>query len=234
MRIDTDFSLYGVMILLSLLGGAVGVYILNIYSGIQRKVARYLGIFSMVTSCFGGFLLTFVTSGFQEMGLSSLGGLMGMYAAVLAVSLIVNYQKIGGRMAVHTTLVLPLMYSIGKLGCFGAGCCRGIPYDGMCSVTYTGQFATESGVFPIQLAESVVFFLIFCVGLYCYARQKQYAAPMIFILSAVMKFLLEFLRESHIGQTISLTQILCGICALIGCVWLWIVRSKTNGTAEKI
>ena len=116
--------------------------------------------------------------------------------------------------------------------CGGAGCCRGIPYDGIGCVTCTGELATDGAVFPMQLTETIVFFPIFCFGMFCYHRRKKYAAPLVFMLSAVMKFLLEYLRESHIGQTISLTQTLCGICVLIGCVWLCVVRRKSNGTAR--
>ena len=34
---------------------------------------------------------------------------------------------------------LPLIYSISKLACFFAGCCFGLPYDGLFSVTYTSR-----------------------------------------------------------------------------------------------
>ena len=55
------------------------------------------------------------------------------------------------------------MYAVGKIGCFFAGCCYGIEYNGFLNVTYNYSAIAPKGIslFPIQLLESIVFLIIF-------------------------------------------------------------------------
>ncbi|MBR5372965.1 MAG: prolipoprotein diacylglyceryl transferase [Oscillospiraceae bacterium] len=222
-HINTDFSLfppYGLMIGLSFLAGAVGMYLLNIRRGIQKNVARYLLLLLPLMSIFCGMGLTLITSGGQSSGLSSVGGLIGVYAAAVTMGLISPVKGDLRKMAETSTVMLPLMYSVSKIGCFLAGCCHGFPYDGILAVEYTGQNALDSAVFPVQAAETLTFLVIFLLGLRLYLKQKRCAVQIVFILSAMAKFALDFLRASHIGVMISVTQGLCLALAVIGIVWL--------------
>lgn len=52
----------------------------------------------------------------------------------------------------------PLMYSIGKIGCFLSGCCEGFVYNGIGSVSYNYvPNPTGLSYFPIQIIESITF-----------------------------------------------------------------------------
>ena len=67
-------------------------------------------------------------------------------------------------MELKVQLPLPLLYAVGKIGCFIAGCCYGIEYYGIGNVVY--NYVPKSEIiglhlFPIQIVESIVFFLIF-------------------------------------------------------------------------
>lgn len=231
-HINTDFSLlppYGLMILSSFLAGAVGMYRLNIRRGIQKNVARYLLILLPVMSIFGGMGLTYITSGGESFGLSSVGGLVGVYAAAITMGLISPMPGETRIMAETATVMLPLMYSVSKIGCFLAGCCYGMPYDGICAVEYTGQNAHDGAVFPVQAAETLTFLVIFLIGLRLYKKRKRYAVQVIFIACALMKCALDFLRASHEGIVLSLTQIFCIVLAGIGAVWLILnVKKQTH------
>ena len=230
--VNTDYSFispYPVMILLSFLAGAVGMFLLNIRRGVRRDIAKYLMILAPLMSLFGGAALTYLSSHGEYIGLSSVGGLAGMYAAVLTMGLISPEKGDMKIMAESCTVMLPLMYSVSKIGCLCAGCCRGIAYAGICSVHYTGINATEGSVLPVQGVETLVFLCIFLIGLAVYLRGKKHAVPLIFVCAALAKFALDFLRESHVGVTVSFTQWLCLLLTLIGSVWL-ILGFRKGGT----
>ena len=212
LRINTDHGViapYGMMILLSFLAGTGGLFLLNIRRGIRKQTAFWQMLLGILLSLCGGMALTFITSGGKIIGLSSLGGLAGMYAAC---ALTAWFSRLPGYDIVLTqncTLMLPLMYSIGKIGCFLGGCCGGIPYSGAFRTVYTGVHANPVPAFPVQLLESAVFLLIFAAGLHAFFRRRVNSVPAVFLTSAAAKFALDFLRASHTGKILSVTQMLC-------------------------
>jgi len=217
-EINTDYQFippYPIMIILSLITGILMMYFLNRKNQIQKNVAGYLCMLAPMMSLFFGLLLTYITSGGQYFGLSSLGGLIGMYSAVLIMALISPQTGTLRIMMKNCTLVLPLIYSISKIGCLSAGCCRGISYHGAFCIHYTGIETEPAFVFPVQLTETLVFLIIFLMGLIL-EKKHQHPVWIVFIFSASAKFLLDFLRESHANQILSFTQILCLVLILIG------------------
>ncbi len=228
-EINTDYDLippYPVMIILSFLAGLVVMYILNLRDGIRKNVAGYLCLLAPVMSIFFGMVLTYVSSGGKYFGLSSVGGLAGMYAASLTLALISGKSGEISIMLKNCTLILPLMYSISKIGCLLAGCCHGISYHGAFSIHYTGKNTNTMDVFPVQLTETVLFLIIFLLGMLLQKKNRN-TVPIIFIVSALTKFLLDFLRESHTGEIISFTQMLCLLLILTEIIIL-IYRKHKN------
>ncbi|SEK94805.1 prolipoprotein diacylglyceryl transferase family protein [Ruminococcus albus] len=219
---------YGVMIIMSFLVGAVGMYILNKRKGVQKRIALYMLLLLPVMSLFCAVMLTYITSGGKSYGLSSVGGLVGVYAAVITMGLISPSRNDLPVMAETATVMLPLMYSVSKIGCFLAGCCHGFDYDGIFAVEYSGRNAHECPAFPVQASETLTFLIIFLIGVILYTKKKRYAVQVIFITSASAKCALDFLRASHEGIILSLTQIFCIILAFIGIVWLILKMKKAN------
>ena len=177
-HIDTTYKLippYVVMIVLACAIGIAMQYIMNRKRGIDKKIAGFVALLSPFMSFFFGFLLTYVSSGGKSFGLSSIGGLVGMYGSVLTLALIVGDKEQSRVMFENCTLALPLMYSVSKLGCLFAGCCHGRPYSGPFSIEYTGKVTETGGVFPVQLSETVVFFLIFAAGVIMFAKGSKSA-----------------------------------------------------------
>ncbi len=102
------------------------------------------------------------------------------------------------KLSVYCDIIVPcvpLGHVFGRLGCFFAGCCYGVPYDGVCSVKFPAA-GVFYGVFPVQLLEAIInigifFYLIWFVKkragnfkvLFCYIR-----------VYSISRFLLEFLR----------------------------------------
>ncbi|MCR4639421.1 prolipoprotein diacylglyceryl transferase family protein [Ruminococcus sp.] len=229
-HIDTTYSLippYVVMIVAACAVGIVLQYFMNVKRGIDRKTAGFVALLSPFMSLFFGLLLTYVSSGGKSFGLSSVGGLFGMYGSVLTLALIIGDKEKSGVMFENCTFALPLMYSVSKLGCLFAGCCHGRPYSGPFSVEYTGKVTETGEVFPVQLSESVIFFLIFAAGIIMFAKGSKAAVYAVFIASAAAKGLLDFTRESHIGKIVSLNQILCLLLIVVCIVCLIVKKRKT-------
>lgn len=236
MTINTDYRFippYAVMILLSFIAGNLGMYVLNIRSGIKKNISGYLILLSPMMSLFCGVCLTYVISGFRNYGLSSIGGLIGMYTAVLTMSLMNSNKENMRTMFQNCTIVLPLMYSISKIGCFLAGCCHGIEYRGVFCIRYTGHGNIHNyDVFPVQIAETVVFLGIFIAGILLDKRKVRNTVWIVFVLSAFAKGLLDFLRESHSGVLISMNQILCIMLIIIGLVVMYSLKKFAQRKSE--
>ena len=114
----------------------------------------------------------------------------------------------------YAIISLPLIYSIGKIGCFLTGCCYGIEYNGIFSVTYTNELNIP--LFPIQALESIVFMIIFLI-LNTIKKNKQIISITL-IICASSKFILDFLRYDHMKTMITKNQIISIIVIIIGII----------------
>lgn len=108
------------------------------------------------------------------------------------------------RFADLYTTVLPLGHAFGRIGCFFAGCCYGIPWEH--GYTYHSTVgATPLGIplLPIQLIEAVLLALLFTIQFMLYLHHKRtYLNTIIyFAVYPVMRFILEFFRgDSERGR----------------------------------
>ena len=233
LHIDTDWGKippYPIMIVLSFAAGIGSMFLLNVKNGVRKRIAGYLSLLAPFMSIFGGLLLTYITTLGNGMGLSSIGGLAGMYAAIVTIALIGRDRREFSTMLTSCTLIIPLMYSISKIGCLSVGCCRGMAYDGPFCIEYTGKMAGHICVFPVQLAETIVFFAIFIVGMILFMRKSRNTEFFIIIASVLGKGGLDFLRASHAGKIISLNQVLCIVIAAAGTaayIYLYSCRKKS-------
>lgn len=135
--------------------------------------------------------------------------------------------------------VIPLTHGFGRIGCFLAGCCYGIPYSGPFAVTYHSDTAGLTGValFPVQLLEALAEFAIcaLLLALVLYSGGKRNLLALYLLLYGSVRFFLEFLRydaeRGHLlwfstSQWVSLFIILCVI--LYACT----AGRKTNRPSE--
>lgn len=93
---------------------------------------------------------------------------------------------------------IPIMHGIGRLGCFFAGCCYGIHYDGPFHIIFSKSVAAPNGVplFPTQLIESVLNIMAGILLILYTRRTRKPGRPIsIYIIYySLMRFILEFLR----------------------------------------
>ena len=240
---DTKIPLYGLMILMSLILNIV--VIVKTYDNTKFTKEEIIGAitYEIVGIILGAKMLAFIENyhiykdefAFFKVGLSSYGGVIGAIIVLLIFKF--QFKKNFKDLFLTFALPLPLLYAVGKIGCFLVGCCHGIEYHGFGNVVYnyvSNKDIIGLHLFPVQLIESIVFFAIFIYILIKY-KQKKYdvkSFSTMLLLCGVSKFMLEFLRMSHIGKIISSTQTISLIFILLS-IFL-IIRNKKNRGIIKI
>ena len=169
---------------------------------VPGRFILYLVMLVVVMVVYFALMVTYITSGGKGIGLNASGGAMGLILGVFVMALITPaYKKI---YAESLTMVLPLMYGIGKIGCASSGCCAGLPYRGIFKVI--GKEGTE--VFPIQALEAIVFLALFLLTVIMDLKRK-YDYRLAAIVYAFTKIGLDFLRDTHVDKIITRNQIMC-------------------------
>jgi len=235
---DTRVPVYGIMILLALATNIIVVML--IYKKYEFSKNEIIGalVYENIGIILGAQIFTFFANYqlYEEFDLLSLG--LSAYGAVIGAIICLMLFALQFKRSVKDMLFIfmpsiPLMYAIGKIGCFLAGCCVGIEYDGWGSIVYNYSAAALAGVrlFPVQLAETIVFIFIF---IYIFAESVKNklnlkTLGLSFILCGFGKFILDYLRMSHSGELLSfsLNQTVSIIFIVIG-IKLFIVKQPES------
>ena len=175
---QTNFSFYGLFIILAIICGLVIVYMNLKFLKFKKEETIGLLLYIALGCIFGAKYYTYFVNyqkyngffNFIRVGLSSYGAVIGILFMLLLFSK--QYKKNFKDLLCILLPAIPFMYAVGKIGCFFAGCCYGIEYNGFLNVTYNYSAIAPKGMslFPIQLLESIVFLIIF---LYVNQRMTQ-------------------------------------------------------------
>ena len=209
-----DYTFYGPIVLGSIMVGIAAAGFLMHKAGAKKITIFYTAVLTLVMIIMVSLMTSMaLTNDIRKVSFNGAGGALGLILGAITSALIHRDHPIESISAWIT--VSPLIYGLSKTACHIAGCCNGIPYNGPLHVTY--EIKNDASFFPVQLTETVVFILIFIAGLILYLKMKNKirAAAITCFVSAVAKDLIEFLRESHMEQTISGYQILVLSIALI-------------------
>lgn len=220
---------YPSMIVLSLIVNVIVVLIISrkfkytVDELVSMLVIDTIGIIG------GGILYTYIFS--KDLGFSSLGGVIGGLIMLYLYSLLVkkDYKYI----LILFMPSIPLMYAIGKIGCFVAGCCYGIPYDGIGHIVYHSSEVAllNTNLFPIQIIETIIFLIIFIYIITRYYKNK-FSIKLIMIeiiVCGIAKFLLDFLRYEHTVKLITSNQIMCLLLVIFSSIYLIRLNKKIKG-----
>lgn len=139
------------------------------------------------------------------------GGLVFYGGLILAIPVAIIYIRKQGlplwKVSDVVASSLPLGLSIGRIGCFMAGCCYGKPTDLPWGVIFSNPRSLARAhlgepVHPTQLYESSGSFLIF-IFIFFYLRKRKHFDGELFwtftLLYSAMRFFLEFLRDDPRG-----------------------------------
>lgn len=236
---NTSINIYAICIIVSLIVYfIVAIIVLKTYETKLDDIFTSI-VFEFLFIIFGALLLTYINGILQYkkiiIGLSSSGGAIGAIFAIYFYCIL--FKKEISRYLITYIIPLPLAYGVAKLGCFFAGCCYGVYYNGIFSVTYNYSQSAPIGVslLPIQLIETMINTGIFIYLIYCFHRASNQYKKLIgkcFILTSFFKFVTDYFRMSHINKYIfSLNQYICLIFLIIGC---FLVHNKKQQINKKI
>ena len=126
------------------------------------------------------------------------GGLLGGALAGLAAARVLHLDAL--MLMDHAAPCLAIGHGIGRVGCFFAGCCYGVPVRwGICLPQALGA-PHDVPLLPVQLIEAALN-LALGMALLRYARKKRepgYAAGLYCLIYAVMRFVLEYFRGDEV------------------------------------
>src|SRR6185295_11765986 len=138
----------------------------------------------------------------------------GFIAAVIASVILMRRWNLPWRKTADAFAPgIALGHAIGRLGCFSAGCCWGVPTTSWIGVRFTEKASELTGVpidsplVPTQLIEAAANLLIFAFLLWLTKRRKFegqiiYSYLMIY---SVARFTIEFWRDDPRGTVFGLS-----------------------------
>ena len=222
--IDSDFQFYTFMLVLSIiLGICAQIYIASKNGFYLKELILYL-IFELIGVWLGAKFFTYIFINpnhinFLDVGLNSSGALFG------AIIIIILYSIIFHKNCILCLSIFiyaaPLIYSIGKIGCFIVGCCEGFVYNGIGNVSYNYvPNPTGLSYFPIQIIESITFLIAFCyiISRFNKETKETYLLGKCFIICGTLKFILDCFRLEHVGKIITKNQLFSLIMIAIGII----------------
>ena len=160
----------------------------------------------------------------RRVGFTFTGWLFGVIVFLLAFG---GRAPFGRRFLLNMFLpIFALAQAIGRVGCFLAGCCYGIPCN--CGVRYPAgslpySFVGNVSLLPVQLYEACALALLFLV---CVALAFRVRAAVYLFGVGIIRFMAEFFRYDHRGdffglsalspqQCMSVLFVILGVCFLL-------------------
>jgi len=208
-------STYGVLVALAFLTALAVVSRLARRDGLNSDVVVNLGILCGLCAIVGAKIMMYlidipyyVDHPGEIISMESLraGGVFygGLIAALIAAAIYIRRHSLPPlRTADVFAPGIALGHGIGRLGCFSAGCCWGLPTNLPWGVTFTNPIANQTVGVPLgikmqptQLYESAAEFIIFGILFWRVRRPHTPGAiiSLYLILYSTVRFLVEFVR----------------------------------------
>lgn len=205
-----EIPVYGVCFFLGIFIAAGVALLISPKKKVERYEVAYSGVYTMIGAMLGSKLLfiavTLKTIIEEKIPLEAIikGGFVfygGLIGGIIGLFIYCKIYKVPmAPICEIMATVLPLGHAFGRVGCFFAGCCYGIPHNGSFSYTYKYTYGTTPlGVplLPVQLIEAISLLAIFVFMLTVYLKTKEktgYAVALYMGMYPVLRFILEFFR----------------------------------------
>lgn len=186
------------LIVFSLLAALVSSYIVD---GIFHFIGDYQTLHAQ-----GYTFIEIVQESFGS--ITFIGGLVGgVLTFILLFKYKYNEENKDLKITMNTLITgVVLAHAFGRIGCFMAGCCHGIPTDSFLGVVFpfghSHDLYPDQAVFPTQLFESGFLFLLF-FGLNKIKNFKGIELEVYMMAYGTFRFLNEFLRGDDRGSIFS-------------------------------
>jgi phosphatidylglycerol:prolipoprotein diacylglycerol transferase len=215
-----SIPLYDTMIGIGVL--AMLVYVTNRfekYDGFTRNQTNKLLILIVLSLGFALFSSWFFDGIFHSIeegeivfgSITFIGGLLGGIAAFLVFFKYLYKEPNKDLKKIMNTIItgVVLAHAFGRIGCFFAGCCFGIPTDSFLGVVFPHGHAHDLypnlAVYPTQLFESAFLFLLFfALNKVDYFKNKELYVYLVGY--GTWRFLIEFIRGDDRGVLFKLVE----------------------------
>ena len=206
----------------AMIGAMIGAKVLFVAVSIDQIIEYQLSLVDVIK---GGFVFY--------------GGFIGGFAGLLIYCK--QFKMRLSQFADIYATVIPLGHAIGRVGCYFAGCCYGMPYDGPLHVVYhetVGMTPLETPLFPVQLLEAACLLVLFAILAVVFLRGHKGKTPWLYcIFYGVIRFVVEFFRgdgERGVFLGISTSQwISVGIIAVAAALFILRLKKDKAAIAEE-
>ncbi|MCQ2430610.1 MAG: prolipoprotein diacylglyceryl transferase [Clostridia bacterium] len=214
-----NVHMYGIMVALGVLAAFGVLYLYNKKLGVSIEFTDFI-FYDGVLSVMAGFGFAALwqavydyiedpSRGFHFGGITFLGGAIGG-AVIFFIGYFLFRKKLNGRftganMCFPVVSVIPCMiligHSLGRVGCFFAGCCYGKPTDFFLGVTFPGM---SGPVHPTQLYEAFFLLVMFGVTSFLLLKYRFRHNMSVYLIGyGIFRFLIEFIRGDHRGELVA-------------------------------
>lgn len=108
-----------------------------------------------------------------------------------------HHKPIFDKILIIAPACITLAHGFGRIGCFMAGCCYGLPTDSWIGIT----FPEVGKVIPTQLIEAIFLFILSAILiLFAFKKITNYTMVIYMIAYAIFRFIIEFYRGDDRGQ----------------------------------
>lgn len=239
-----NIATYGLIIFIGIfIGAIISIFYFTKFFNIKKEDVFYCILYAVIGVGIGAKLLYIITNipflieNYQTLDLYDTflqmlkGGFVfygGLLGGILGVFIYSKQFKISFKELLLILLpVVPLIHSIGRIGCLCAGCCYGMEYHGFGAITFHDSLLAPNDVplFPMQIVEAICNFIIFIVLLVTYKKflGTYKTVGLYLVLYSIVRFTLEFFRGDLIrgiyfslstSQWISIVLFIIGIAIL--------------------
>lgn len=242
------FDTYSIMLFIGLALCLFVFYKYGIKKGLEKKYIYDVLIMSCIVIALGilsAFLFQKIfdalkqnsTNGFGSM--TFFGGLAGgVIFFILGYKFYIKkrYPKANflNDIAIIAPACIAIAHSMGRIGCFFAGCCYGIETNSIFGIRFPGM---NYNVYPTQLFEALFLLILFILLFYlAYFKSNKYSLSIYAISYGTFRFLIEFIRGDDRGVFVlgfSPSQIFSIICIISGIVFIVLIKKNFFNSKEE-
>ncbi len=205
-----NVHMYGVMIAVGLLCCFIVLFTYSKKMGIDTNFVDFV-FYTAIVAILVGFgaatlfqtFYNYLDSGVWRWGgMTFLGGLIGGVVSFLIIYAIFKYglkreMKLYRILSLVPCCIL-VAHGFGRIGCFFAGCCYGIPTDSFLGVKFPNL---PHAVHPTMLYEAAFLFIMFAVCSFLLLKYGFRHNLSLYLLSyGVFRFLIEYIRGDERGE----------------------------------
>ncbi len=237
--------IYGICFYLGIILAVAAALVLCKYADFPRWEVIYSAVYAMIGGMVGSKLLFIAVSWRQILaynlsfiavlkgGFVFYGGLIGGFIGLWVYTKIYK-QKLIPYMEIYAA-VLPLGHAIGRVGCFFAGCCYGIPCSfGVVYRQTAGLTPLGVRLLPIQLIEAACLLVLFVALVLVFLKGKRNGTvTLVYVYSySLIRFAVEFFRgDRERGHLLwlSTAQWICILLIITESLALIVYKTKRKG-----